>query len=58
MNDDAREQTLDTVALSALGVLPRDQAALVAAFLASDDEARAEWNDLRAAAIALAQTAD
>lgn len=59
MNDDAmRETMLETVALSALGVLPREQAALVAAFLADDDDARAEWNDLRAAATALAQTAD
>ena len=53
-----RESMLESVALYALGVLPREEAALIAAFIASDDEARAEYNDLRSAAIALAHTAD
>ncbi|HZX68637.1 MAG TPA: hypothetical protein VFE70_07115, partial [Candidatus Elarobacter sp.] len=59
MSDESmREAMLESVALYALGVLPREEAALVAAFIANDDEARREYNDLRAAAIALAHTAD
>jgi anti-sigma-K factor RskA len=53
-----REQMLESVALYALGVLPREEAALVAAFVANDDEARREYLDLRAAADALAHTAE
>ena len=59
MSDESmRETMLESVALYALGVLPREEAALVAAFIANDDEARREYYDLRAAAIALAHTAD
>jgi anti-sigma-K factor RskA len=58
MHGDTREQMLELVALYALGVLPREEAALVIAFIATDDEARAEYEDLRAAADALALTAD
>ncbi|HTW84594.1 MAG TPA: anti-sigma factor [Candidatus Sulfotelmatobacter sp.] len=58
MDGTAREKMLELVALYALGVLPREDAALVAAFIANDDEARAEYLDLRAAADALALTAD
>lgn len=53
-----REEMLETVALYALGVLPREEAALVAAFIANDDEARREYIGLRAAADALAQAAE
>jgi anti-sigma-K factor RskA len=53
-----REQMLESVALYALGVLPREEAALVAAFIANDDDARREYLDLRAAADALAHTAE
>ncbi|HEY0613033.1 MAG TPA: anti-sigma factor [Candidatus Elarobacter sp.] len=53
-----REAMLESVALYALGVLPREEAALVAAFVANDDEARREYLDLRAAADALAHTAE
>ena len=49
---------LESVALYALGVLPREEAALVAAFIANDDEARKEYLELRAAADALALTAE
>jgi anti-sigma-K factor RskA len=55
---DPREQMLDQVALYALGLLPREDAALVIAFIANDDEARAEYDDLRTAADAVALTAD
>src|ERR1700722_13203621 len=49
MTDDSmRESMLESVALYALGVLPREDAALVAAFIANDDEARREYNDLLA----------
>lgn len=59
MNANAdREQMLESVALYALGVLPRDEAALVVAFIANDDEARREYLDLRAAADAIAHTAE
>ncbi|HEY4442164.1 MAG TPA: anti-sigma factor [Candidatus Elarobacter sp.] len=58
MNDaPTREEMMELVALYALGVLPRDQAALVAAFLAADDDARAEYHALRATADAIAVTA-
>jgi len=53
-----REKLLDSVALYALGVLPREEAALVAAFIANDDEAMREYLDLRAAADVVAQTAE
>jgi anti-sigma-K factor RskA len=53
-----REQMLESVALYALGVLPREEAALVAAFIANDDAARSEYLDLRAAADALAHSAE
>ncbi len=53
-----REQLLESVALYALGVLPREEAALIAAFIANDDDARREYLDLRAAADALAYTAE
>jgi anti-sigma-K factor RskA len=59
MNENAgREAMLESVALYALGVLPREEAALVAAFVANDDDARREYLDLRAAADALAHTAE
>ena len=54
----ARDEMLEMVALYALGVLPREEAALVAAFLANDVEARAEYLSLRAGADAIAMTAD
>ena len=57
MADDRREAMLESVALYALGVLPRDEAAFVVAFIANDDEARREYEDLRAAADAIAHTA-
>jgi len=53
-----REAMLDSVALYALGVLPREEAALVAAFIANDDGARREYVELRAAADALAHAAE
>jgi len=53
-----REEMMESVALYALGVLPREEAALVAAFVANDDEARREYLDLRAAADAVAHTAE
>ena len=49
---------LESVALYALGVLPKEEAALVAAFIANDDQARREYLELRAAADALAFTAE
>ncbi len=59
MTDESmREAMLESVALYALGVLPREETALVAAFIANDDEARREYDELRAAATALAHTAD
>jgi hypothetical protein len=59
MNDPrSRDEMLEMVALYALGVLPRDQAALVAAFIANDDGARDEYRMLRASADALAFSAD
>jgi anti-sigma-K factor RskA len=58
MDDSMRESMLESVALYALGILPRDETALVAAFIANDVEARREYDDLRAAATALALTAD
>ena len=56
-DDRNREAMLESVALYALGVLPRDEAAFVVAFIANDDEARREYEDLRAAADAIAHTA-
>ncbi|HTD37575.1 MAG TPA: anti-sigma factor [Candidatus Limnocylindrales bacterium] len=53
-----REAMLDSVALYALGVLPREEAALIAAFIANDDGARREYVELRGAADALAHSAD
>ena len=59
MNEHAnREEMMESVALYALGVLPREEAALVAAFIANDVGARREYLDLRAAADALAYSAD
>lgn len=59
MNDALdRDAMMELVALYALGVLPREEAALVAAFLAGDDEARAEYLALRASADAVGLTAD
>ncbi len=53
-----REQMLESVALYALGVLPREESALVAAFIANDAEARREYLHARAASDALAHVAD
>ena len=59
MNDaSTQDPMMESVALYALGVLPREEAALVAAFIANDDEARREYLDLRAAADALALSAE
>lgn len=59
MNDFAnREELMESVALYALGVLPREEASRVASFIASDDEARREYDDLRGAADGLAYLAD
>jgi anti-sigma-K factor RskA len=59
MSDDStREAMLEQVALYALGLLPREEAALVIAFIANDDEAYAEYRDLSSTADALALTAD
>jgi anti-sigma-K factor RskA len=53
-----REEMLESVALYALGVLPREDAALVVAFIANDDDARREYLDLRVAADALGHAAE
>lgn len=53
-----RDRTMDSVAAYALGVLPREEAALVAAVVANDDDARREYLELRAAADALAYAAE
>jgi anti-sigma-K factor RskA len=53
-----RDEMMESVALYALGVLPREEAALIAAFIANDLEARREYLDLRAAADAIAHSAD
>jgi anti-sigma-K factor RskA len=45
-----REAMLDLVAAYALGVLPPDDAAPVAAFILADEEARREYNALRSTA--------
>ena len=58
MNGISRDDMMELVALYALGVLPREEAALVAAFLANDDAARAEYVELRASADALAYSAE
>jgi len=52
-----RELMLENVALYALGVLPRAEIPLVAAFIAGDDAARREYEDLRAAADSIAHVA-
>jgi anti-sigma-K factor RskA len=53
-----RDELMESVALYALGVLPREEAALIAAFIANDPDARSEYLDLRAAADSLACSAD
>lgn len=53
-----RDAMLENVALYALGVLPREDVALVVAFIANDAAARKEYDDLRAAADSLAHVAD
>ncbi len=53
-----REAMLESVALYALGVLPRDEVAMVVAFIANDDEARREYVQARAAADAVGAIAD
>jgi anti-sigma-K factor RskA len=59
MNEHAnRDEMMESVALYALGVLPREEAALVAAFIANDSDARREYLDLRAAADSLGHTAE
>ncbi len=58
IDDSMRESMLESVALYALGVLPPEDAALVAAFIAGDEQARREYHDVRAAVTALAHTAD
>jgi anti-sigma-K factor RskA len=59
MNDaTSREQMMELVALYALGVLPREEAALVTAFIANDSAAAEEYRALRAGADALAYSAD
>ena len=58
MDDRNREAMLESVALYALGLLPRDEAAFVVSFIANDDEARREYEDLRASADAIARTAE
>ena len=59
MNDrTSRDDMMELVALYALGVLPREEAALTAAFLANDEAARAEYLALRASADALAYSAE
>ncbi len=52
-----REALLENVALHALGVLPRADVPAVEAFIARDDQARREYDDLRAAADTVAQVA-
>jgi anti-sigma-K factor RskA len=53
-----REAMLESVALYALGVLPREEAAFVVSFIANDDEARREYEELRAVADSIAHTAE
>jgi anti-sigma-K factor RskA len=53
-----REAMLESVALYALGVLSPREAAQVAAFIASDEEAQREYQALRAAADAIGAIAD
>ncbi|WP_317996140.1 anti-sigma factor [Vulcanimicrobium alpinum] len=53
-----RDEMMEVVALYALGVLPREESALVAAFVAGDDDARREYHDLRAAADTIAFAAE
>ncbi len=52
-----REALLENVALHALGVLPSAEIPAVEAFIARDAGARGEYDDLRAAAAAIAQVA-
>ncbi len=52
-----RDEMMEMVALYALGVLPRDEAAVVAGFIANDDEARREYLQLRATADTVALSA-
>lgn len=54
----SRDEMIELVGLYALGVLPREEAALAAAFIANDDDARREYLFLRAGADAIALTAD
>jgi anti-sigma-K factor RskA len=53
-----REAMMDLVAAYALGVLPQSEAALVTAFILSDEEARAEYQALRPVADAIALSAE
>ena len=53
-----RDAMLENVALYALGVLPREDVALVTAFIAHDEEARREYDELRTTADTLAHTAE
>lgn len=57
MNAADREPMLENVALYALGVLPRADIPLVIAFIANDEDARREYEELRSAADALAYVA-
>ena len=59
MNDSpSRDEMMELVALYALGILPREEAALVAAFIANDPAAGEEYRGLRAGADALAFSAE
>ncbi len=59
MNDArSHDEMMEIVALYALGVLSREETALVAAFVANDDEAAREYRALRASADAVAFSAD
>ena len=53
-----REAMLEQVALYALGVLPRPEATVVAALIASDSEARAEYDSLRGTVDAIGLVAE
>lgn len=59
MNDSrSHDEMMELVALYALGVLSREETALVAAFVANDDEAAREYRALRSSADAVAFSAD
>jgi hypothetical protein len=59
MNDSSsHDEMMERVALYALGVLSREESALVAAFVANDDAAAREYRALRASADAIAYSAD